>query len=1802
LKGDVVFEGKWSAVGDSIRRTHGRQGSHSAIDDTTFDIPSFNDSTDVTLSRLIHESSDDDQRRAVLQSQYASGSEQPLVGRHPPSAPTTPVMKQSTVDVMVTPKMTRALSDGSVLHSAPGEERVLRSALRGSRSTGPPLGKVQFDEASLGSLHKVSSASDMGGVSAESIEFGPPAQQEDKNDMDTQPLDADSNTEATGASNEPGDEYQNGPPAAEQATSPRLGSLEGITGAGMAGGMFRKFAGWTRNHLTQRPSSPAPAAASINPANPGSRSDNPDPAIESLSSSQSASTVSPVRTEPMHSQLLSNFTTPTSSRSATSETTPRQRPASAKKNGHTPSRSVNPLTRHLALKAIRSAPPAQRSMLKGGEANEASPTSRGLNDTRPLIDSMDASEDSAMLGLAELQQQFDGFASRLKHDASAVHADVLESEEAWAALQNELQTAQMQLLQAETARDFLQQRVEGADRDRVDWEQERLQMQNEKEELQESVDQWRKRIGDAEKERQGMWSEDMQTREQLLETIAHLEERARENARRWNADRADMASEIDALLADYDKLASEKERIVDDYVRIESDYDQLDSENRQMQSELERMESENQQLQADMHDLHTGSKGELAATLANYAELERERNELRSKVTRQDQERDELRSKITKQEQDRDELNAKIAKQDSDMTLLRETLEVLTERNHELKNSRDESNFFTTAINETMLPPSPETDPAENKPESDRDSTVVVLEQNVAELKQKLKQMVNDNGKLVESLQNTVEDMREYKQMAAELQEKLKQTPTSSDTELEQLREIEELLKRELDRSEAAREAAEERLKTQEERARALGVRNDEQAQRIARLEIELGDLQMREGDAENLQQTNGILETMVADLEQQLQREQAEGEDLRLRVEAADATKDELARARENVAMLEASNKQLTSEITGLQAQAVGKGESKADRDGPKPVQGASESAGTSVSPELERRELEAGVAALEESLDELRRRRTLLEKEKRLLADGLRDVLNNNRTLRNELARILLGRMGKLRELQGLQRSESHGSDGDASMMSGLLNQVPSMSQLMDDNSKYLNSLDRHLKDVDNIIEDDEPQQAPTKRTTAAHVFAERTQKRLLTPIREETVSRGRMLQDATTQCSQDSVEDEQRAQRAALAGVEQERDQFRAAHEEATEHVTRLAGQIEELSEDHERMRAERTTLARSALCVGRQLEVLRGALSRLAARDSSAEDTAADADDVEDARAMEEDDAMLSATFERPLGEDEPQASDEALENIGLAVSKAYSQLKQVRRDVVRARRERARLMKRLAEFERTKLPSYELSSQWGRRVRARSVADGTEPLLADDDDAEPPASLFLPDESAVLAELAASKAQPNGDVSVMASFVSPDALRDPTAAARELARLAALVTNKDRRLRAADASLQKIEELNRDLVAKLDRAYAERIRAQQEAGTAALRASARSASRANTPNRGTDWDDLDSIVRELERCKDKNTAYFGNVERLCAVLNRHTLDRALSDDDDSDVATRRQSSAPPENTYRKLLVDMATALDAMDDLDARKSIRDNFTDMAAAVRRRLDAADAELRQTRSALDVSRLASEASPDAMQRARAAERRAGELETQLAEQHAQQANDQATLRSLNSTISRLRQQCVSAEADVQEARMERDGWNQQFVGIERTLQYQMARNEQLEKELRDLGRQRSRDTQEFVLSHGDHTASINWDHITQEVTARVHRDAEARWNAREFALSQAYESQVKVFRWASRMWSSVVRTIAAHYMRDLPKSVSTEAEGRCDSLCRAVDDLESQVDAAAKSAAALQNGLDGTRSRNEF
>ncbi|KAJ2484333.1 hypothetical protein EV174_002525, partial [Coemansia sp. RSA 2320] len=378
-------------------------------------------------------------------------------------------------------------------------------------------------------------------------------------------------------------------------------------------------------------------------------------------------------------------------------------------------------------------------------------------------------------------------------------------------------------------------------------------------------------------------------------------------------------------------------------------------------------------------------------------------------------------------------------------------------------------------------------------------------------------------------------------------------------------------------------------------------------------------------------------------------------------------------------------------------------------------------------------------------------------------------------------------------------------------------------------------------------------------------------------------------------------------------------------------------------------------------------------------------------------------------------------------------------------------------------------------------------------------------------------------------------------------------------------------------------------------------------------------------------------RELDRCARKNKSYFDNVDRLCRVLNRHTIDSALDGNSKShskaiasscnaplSPATPSSSDArgqQPENLYRTLLLDMADALGAKGDLDDRLSIRDNFANMAAAVRHRMAAKEGQLTHLRSALDTARLASQASPSssspssshslskspaAEESLRSTKRRVSELETQLTEAHEQLTTQQANVRSLNDNISRLRQQCVASDSDVQEARLERDGWHQQYLACEQTLNYQIEENDRLSDALKRLSQQqRSRTTEEFVvngrLSYNDNSrsATVDWDRLRVEWSAAVRQEDAEIWRNKEFLLRQTFGSQLEIYRWALKVWGDIVRSIAAQSNTPHRAALSDSADSAAvvgskrKALQQAVAELESEVEAAVHRAHSLHETL---------
>ncbi|KAJ2794188.1 hypothetical protein H4R21_005599, partial [Coemansia helicoidea] len=226
-------------------------------------------------------SADDSQATAQQEPVHAAGPDE----RRNASAPSSPTGPRGAAadEPPATPKMTRSQSDRRD-STAPG----LRSALRRSRPA-PLLAagdradseaaelprKVSFagfqplasPEVAVGASDAPSadpkSTSDSGGqVAAESIVFGAHAAGDGTaaKDMSTQPLDA------TGSGDTDDLEPSRFPAADTLEPATDGAARQGIsatTGVGMTGGMFSRFAGWTRNQLVSRsPNNDAVASGS----------------------------------------------------------------------------------------------------------------------------------------------------------------------------------------------------------------------------------------------------------------------------------------------------------------------------------------------------------------------------------------------------------------------------------------------------------------------------------------------------------------------------------------------------------------------------------------------------------------------------------------------------------------------------------------------------------------------------------------------------------------------------------------------------------------------------------------------------------------------------------------------------------------------------------------------------------------------------------------------------------------------------------------------------------------------------------------------------------------------------------------------------------------------------------------------------------------------------------------------------------------------------------------------------------------------------------------------------------------------------------------------------------------------------------------------------------------------------------------------------------------------------------------------------------------------------------------------------
>ncbi|KAJ2554947.1 hypothetical protein EV175_002417 [Coemansia sp. RSA 1933] len=1914
-----------------------------------------------------------------------------------------------------------------------GEPQVPRSALRGNRpysqqtddqnsgaNFGPlsprtvsfaGLGPLTNSETSLNELNDRDAGISSGNSTAqESIIFrsqGLDMQQSsrgtidngDGDDMSTQPLqDGSEDLDVDDVYQQERDSasYHHG------SGNTRLSSAVSI-GVGMAGGVFGKLAGWTQQLPQRRPSSAMSGSLPLNgqnrdagkqaeprDANAGNErpprstaAGNNESAMETHTSSLSTtSSLSSVQTEPMRSNVFSNLSTPNSiiqrgggaATPGSPYTTPMRRPASlsSRKTPNTSSRNVNPLARHLAMKAIRSVPSAQRGLTNGSSSSsDLTPTHTDRNGVALSLvadhqsmsadgSEYDVANSSAINNLDELQKQFDIFADQLKHDASTAQADIVESERAWNDLQYELHQLKAQLLDAETTRDFYHKQTEESERNRFEWEQERQHLVDENNELQNTVELWHQRIDDAESERQGIWKEGMQSREQLLRTIARLETDLSESRANNSKIKVSLVSATDEYNKKLVAVQSERDELYENVNEVIPHCQKLEDDNEQMQAELYNVRNQLnynrnvlEQREADLQmamDDNAKLVRSLDETKAKMRLVESHRNEAEDHIGILEQKLDEMAHSATGTEKRVSDLQAEISSLKEAKELLQETLENVTEQNRELKDTHNESHLFKTAINETGAQGAQKKEATNDKPATPAPEDAAnsdEVERLKAEHRRTLETMRSDYDILVESMESITESKNRYKTENAELtsmaegardeiksltkqlaQIKSSMSGTSRDHELEQLRESEERLKRDLDSAERNSETISARMQDLDERNKQLAARNDELLQRTARLETELSDLQMnpahRNNNHNSMAQNTGaddseakveldLLHRTVSDFQAALSQKDDENDKLRqananmdvklddIRMELYKAQnklsseKDTLRSEIEKTKSLQQANTNLTSEISELQDKLVLLG-------GKSPVSQASgvPALGSANSPSMEQtdrlsarkyelmqteRGLKVETNALEQSIQHLTDRHDKLKKEQRYLADQLRDTLLENKSLRNQFTEYLLRRAGKLRELQVFRNTDSNSEsflnpdETNISMMSGTVDMVPSTSQLLDNNNngKFFRSLDKHLDMMGDIIDEADGQQQPSSRM----------KKKALTPIREEFGAQTPkyLMQDASVQSdgfladdidgarkqlekNLDAVreqllyaEDDCRTLRVTVANVKQERDQFKASQEEAAERVGQLTGQIEELSEDHERMKAANMATARIALRVNRQLAVLESALSRLDPRETRGVDSKEDnlqlsqieVEEREDALNMEEDDAMMQATIDHPLrasdltllglvdadivGDTDSPASpytnnsegydrinnDEVLEQVGLTVSKTYAEVKRIRGGVIRLKRERARLMKRLAEEERSKLPSYELSTQWGRKLRSHSYADDVDGAAAND-------GLGVDEFGQSHQENQGEEASEAFDIGALKLDAS--VLRDPVAAAAGISRLVVELKKKERQLHVAKNDRSKIEEINHELVQKLDRAFAEKLRAQQECNAMTLRTQSRAAaSRTATPSRSTDWDDFESIQNEMRRCKSRNRDYFENVEKLRQILNRHTLDRTLADHDDaaqmpSGDTQDESKSSQIENVYRTLLMDMAQVLDAKGDLDEKKSIRENFSSMAAAVRKRLNSKEAEVKSIRSKLEAARVASEAAANASmlsakatstteERMRSAERRATELETQIAETQMQITTYQTNARSLNETISRLRQQCVAADSELQDARLERDGWNQQCIANQQSMEYQIDENNQLKKKLEQLAQLRLRDTRKFAeggnLGYDDQTTSIEREQLLREEwTEATREETKQVWLSEVFALRQTYEAQIKIYSWANTLWGDIISSFVSQAMRDsenvglegVDDGVASGLKTSGESLLQATDDLNDEIDMAVKRASGMQESMRTPSGMNSY
>ncbi|KAJ1851182.1 hypothetical protein LPJ73_003119, partial [Coemansia sp. RSA 2703] len=349
---------------------------------------------------------------------------------------------------------------------------------------------------------------------------------------------------------------------------------------------------------------------------------------------------------------------------------------------------------------------------------------------------------------------------------------------------------------------------------------------------------------------------------------------------------------------------------------------------------------------------------------------------------------------------------------------------------------------------------------------------------------------------------------------------------------------------------------------------------------------------------------------------------------------------------------------------------------------------------------------------------------------------------------------------------------------------------------------------------------------------------------------------------------------------------------------------------------------------------------------------------------------------------------------------------------------------------------------------------------------------------------------------------------------------------------------------------KLESINNDGIEKYDRLYGEYVELKHQVSSMKISADARSVRLTMTPVTGTNWDDIVSIEREMERCKAQSVAYMSDVEKLCQVLNQHTIDQALASDstgvdpvgiEESALQTAskgrnvRDQPAKTVNVYRTLLIDMADVLDARGDLDDGMSIRENFGNMANAIRQRLDDKDKCIDDLRADLEDARKAkvSAARSSNEQQLRTATTRIADLEKQLskAQEELQHAEDM-----LDST-----------DGELQKSRAAFARKSSEHIRLQNVLQTEAARADREARNSRNL---------ETVLRNSD--------------------------------------SQLEIHNWAREIWGDMVRTFVKDTMqlvRATPGGSSDEIRSLVTKLNQDTDKLDYKIENALEQADMARN-----------